>query len=78
MVGAIRCVSEALITWGHGWMDGEPDIARLKPDRYAVNEGSDKPEKRGFCSEHGLAYVVLKRTPQTGLLRQSSTDLRGF
>jgi cytidyltransferase-like protein len=78
MVGAIRYVTQALITSGHGWMDAEPDIARLKPDMYAVNEDGDKPEKRAFCAEHGLAYVVLKRTPRAGLSRRSSTDLRGF
>ena len=78
MVGAIRYVTQALVTSGHGWMDAEPDIARLKPDMYAVNEDGDKPEKRAFCAEHGLAYVVLKRTPKAGLSRRSSTDLRGF
>jgi cytidyltransferase-like protein len=78
MVGAIRYVSQALITSGHGWMDAEPDIARLKPDMYAVNEDGDKPEKRAFCAEHGLEYVVLMRTPKAGLSRRSSTDLRGF
>jgi cytidyltransferase-like protein len=78
MVGAIRYVTQALITSGHGWMDAEPEIARLKPDMYAVNEDGDKPEKRAFCAEHGLAYVVLKRTPKAGLSRRSSTDLRGF
>jgi cytidyltransferase-like protein len=78
MVGAIRYVTQALVTSGHGWMDAEPDIARLKPDMYAVNEDGDKPEKRTFCAEHGLAYVVLKRTPKAGLSRRSSTDLRGF
>jgi cytidyltransferase-like protein len=78
MVGAIRYVTQALVTSGHGWMDAEPDIARLKPDMYAVNEDGDKPEKRAFCAAHGLAYVVLKRTPKAGLSKRSSTDLRGF
>jgi cytidyltransferase-like protein len=78
MVGAIRYVTQALVTSGHGWMDAEPEIARLKPDMYAVNEDGDVPEKRAFCDEHGLTYVVLKRTPKAGLSRRSSTDLRGF
>jgi cytidyltransferase-like protein len=78
MVGAIRYVTQALITSGHGWMDAEPEIERLKPDMYAVNEDGDKPEKRAFCAEHGLEYVVLKRTPKPGLSKRSSTDLRGF
>jgi glycerol-3-phosphate cytidylyltransferase-like family protein len=78
MVGAIRYVKQALITSGMGWMDAEPEIARLKPDIYLVNEDGDKPEKQAFCAAHGLRYVVLKRTPKEGLPRRSSTDLRGF
>jgi cytidyltransferase-like protein len=78
MVQAIRYVKQALISTGHGWMDAEPEIARIKPDMYAVNEDGDKPEKREFCQEHGLEYVVLERTPRDGLPRRVSTDLRGF
>ncbi len=78
MAGAIRFVKQALITSGQGWMDAAPDIERLKPDIYAVNEDGDRPEKRAFCLEHGLQYVVLKRTPKKGLPRRESTVLRGF
>ncbi len=78
MVGSVRTVSQALISSGHGWMDAEPEIERLKPDMYAVNEDGDKPEKRRFCEEHGIRYVVLKRTPKEGLTPRSSTVLRGF
>jgi len=77
-VGAIRYVKQALVSTGMGWMDAEPEIARIKPDVYAVNEDGDKPEKREFCRTHGLDYVVLKRVPKEGLARRSSTDLRGF
>jgi cytidyltransferase-like protein len=78
MIAAIRYVKLALITTGWGWLDAEPEIARLKPDIYLVNEDGDKPEKREYCATHGLQYVVLKRTPKEGLPRRSSTDLRGF
>ncbi len=78
VVQACRYVTQALITSGWGWMDAEPEIARLKPDIYAVNEDGDRPEKRAFCQEHGLEYVVLKRTPKAGLPKRVSTDLRGF
>jgi cytidyltransferase-like protein len=78
MVGAVRYVTQALITSGYGWMDAEPEIERLKPDIYAVNEDGDVPEKRAFCQVHGLEYAVLKRTPKAGLSKRSSTDLRGF
>lgn len=78
MVQSIRYVCQALISSGQGWMDAEPEIARIRPDMYAVNEDGDKPEKRQFCQEHGIEYVVLQRTPKAGLPRRQSTDLRGF
>jgi len=78
VVGSIRTVKQALVSTGHGWMDAEPEIARIKPDIYAVNEDGDKPEKQEFCKAHGIQYVVLKRAPKEGLPRRESTVLRGF
>lgn len=78
MVQSIRYVCQALVSSGQGWMDAEPEIALVRPDMYAVNEDGDKPEKRQFCLEHGIEYVVLKRTPKAGLPRRQSSDLRGF
>ncbi|MFN2161229.1 MAG: cytidyltransferase, partial [Candidatus Promineifilaceae bacterium] len=78
MVQSIRFVKQALVSTGQGWMDAEPEIAVIKPDIYAVNEDGDKPEKRSFCEEHGLEYVVLKRLPKEGLPGRESTALRGF
>jgi cytidyltransferase-like protein len=78
VVQSVRYVTQALISTGQGWMDAEPEIALLQPDMYGVNEDGDKPEKREFCRAHGLEYVVLRRTPRTGLPRRQSTDLRGF
>lgn len=77
MVQAVRFVHQALVSTGDGWMDAEPEIAILKPDIYAVNQDGDKPEKRVFCQEHGLQYVVLKRLPKEGLPARESTVLRG-
>ena len=78
MVQSVRYVRRALISTGHGWMDAEPEIANIRPDMYAVNEDGDEPEKRAFCREHGIQYVVLRRTPKEGLPRRESRDLRGF
>lgn len=78
VVGSIRYVTRALISTGSGWMDAAPQIDQIRPDIYAVNEDGDKPEKRRFCTEHGLEYVVLKRLPKPGLPRRESTHLRGF
>jgi len=78
VVQSIRYVKQALVSTGSGWMDAEPEIARIQPDVYAVNEDGDKPEKRAFCEQHGLEYLVLKRVPKEGLPKRESMALRGF
>jgi cytidyltransferase-like protein len=78
MIGAVRFVHQALVSSGWGWLDAIPEIEKLHPDIYLVNEDGDKPEKRTFCAEQGLEYIVLTRLPRPGLPRRSSTDLRGF
>ena len=78
IVGSIKFVKQALISSGDGWLDADPEIRKLKPDIYAVNEDGDKGGKREYCARMGLEYVVLSRTPAPGLPRRSSTELRGF
>jgi cytidyltransferase-like protein len=78
LAGSIRFVKQAVISTGEGWLDAEPEILRIKPDIYAVNEDGDKPVKRQYCKENGIAYTVLKRLPKPGLPRRESTQLRGF
>lgn len=78
MAASIRYVTQALISTGQGWLDAEPELKRLKPDIYAVNEDGDKPEKQKYCQEHDIEYVVLKRLPKAGLPRRESTVMRGF
>jgi cytidyltransferase-like protein len=78
VVGSIKYVKQALISSGDGWLDADPEIQRLKPDIYAVNEDGDKGGKREYCKKNGIQYLVLKRTPAPGLPKRSSTILRGF
>ena len=78
MVQAVRFVRGAMVASGQGWLDAEPEIRRIRPDIYAVNEDGDRPEKREYCERNGIRYVVLKRTPREGLPRRESTALRGF
>jgi len=63
VVGSIRHVTQALITSGEGWLDADPEIRRLKPDIYAVNEDGDQGGKREYCARLGIEYLVLKRAP---------------
>lgn len=78
LVGSVKYVTHALISSGHGWLDADPEIRRLKPDIYAVNEDGDKGGKREYCAKLGLEYLVLRRSPAPGLPRRSSSELRGF
>jgi cytidyltransferase-like protein len=78
VVSAIRYVKQALISSGTGWLDAEPEIERIKPDIYAVNEDGDRGGKREYCTKNGIEYLVLKRSPAPGLPRRTSTELRGF
>jgi cytidyltransferase-like protein len=77
-VGCVRSVTQALISSGKGWLDAEPEIERLQPQVYAVNEDGDKGSKREFCLQHGIEYLVLKRTPAAGLPARTSTELRAL
>jgi len=75
---SVRHVTQALVSTGEGWLDAEPEILKIKPHIYAVNEDGDRPEKRRYCESHGIEYRVLNRLPKEGLPRRESTDLRGF
>ena len=76
MVKSIRYVKDAFINAGSGIMDFIPTVDALKPDILVVNTDGDKEEKRKFCAERGIEYVVLSRDPHEGLTARSSTDLK--
>jgi len=76
MVKSIRYVKDAYINAGHGIMDFIPTVDVVKPDILVVNEDGGNDEKRRFCEERGIEYVVLQRTPQEGLQARSSTSLK--
>lgn len=76
MVKSIRYVKDAFINAGNGIMDFIPTVEALKPDVLVVNSDGDKEEKRQFCKERGIEYVVLSRDPHEGLAARSSTDLK--
>jgi cytidyltransferase-like protein len=78
VANSIRFVKQALVSTGSGWLDADPEIRRLKPDIFAVNEDGDKGGKREYCEKLGIEYLVLKRTPAPGLPGRTSTGLRGF
>ena len=76
MVKSVRYVTDAYINAGSGIMDFVPTIDIVNPDIFVVNEDGSSDEKRRFCEERGIEYVVLQRTPQEGLEARSSTDIK--
>ena len=76
MVKSIRYVKDAYINAGSGIMDFVPTVDFLKPDILVVNEDGGNEDKRRFCEERGIQFVVLQRVPQKGLQARSSTDLK--
>ena len=57
-------------------MDFVPTALALRPDILVVNSDGGNEDKRRFCEEHGIEYVVLEREPHSGLAPRSSTDLK--
>ncbi|MCQ2188140.1 MAG: adenylyltransferase/cytidyltransferase family protein [Bacteroidales bacterium] len=76
MVKSIRYVKDAFINAGDGIMDFVPTVEALKPDVFVVNYDGSNEDKRRFCEEHGIEYVVLERKPAEGLEARSSTSLK--
>ncbi len=76
MVKAIRYVTDAFINAGSGMMDFIDTVDRVKPDIFVVNSDGGSDEKREFCKERGIEYVVLEREPDAGLQARSTTSLR--
>lgn len=76
MVKSVRYVKDAFINSGSGIMDFAPEVEKLRPDIFIVNEDGSSDEKRKFCEERGIEYVVLKRKPSDGLEVRSSTSLK--
>ena len=76
MVKSIRYVKDAFINAGSGIMDFVPTVDALKPDILVVNADGASEQKRRFCQERGMEYVVLAREPHQGLQARSSTELK--
>ncbi len=76
MVKAIRYVKDAYINQGHGIMDFIPTVKEIQPDVFVVNEDGSNEDKRKFCEDNGIEYIVLRRQPSNGLVARSSTELK--
>ncbi|HEX2920538.1 MAG TPA: adenylyltransferase/cytidyltransferase family protein [Bacteroidales bacterium] len=74
IVASIKYVHEAFISSGSGMLDFEPDMRRINPDIFIVNEDGHTPAKKTLCDQLGVEYIVLKRIPEEGLPARSSSS----
>jgi cytidyltransferase-like protein len=76
MVKAIRYVRDAWVNSGMGVNDFFNDLPDEYIDILIVNDDQDTEEKRKFCLDNQIKYVILQRKPEKGLPVRSSTALR--
>lgn len=73
MLRSLGCVADAFVAGGAGMLDFVPDLERLQPDVFVVNEDGHSAEKEEVCREAGVEYRVLTRTPPGDLQARSSS-----
>lgn len=76
MLESLKTVEKVVINSGSGILDFDPEIRELKPDLLIVNEDGNTMAKEELCRNLGIEYVVMERTPSSGLPSRSSTVLR--
>jgi cytidyltransferase-like protein len=76
MVKAVRHVKDAWVNSGAGLLDFEPELRRLHPDIFFVNEDGHSPDKEKICRELGIEYKISRRIPHAQLPVRSTTALR--
>lgn len=75
MVKSIRYVKDAFINSGTGFLDFLPELRKLKPDLFIVNEDGFSPMKQNICNEIGIQLKILKRAPEAMLPQRSSSSI---
>jgi cytidyltransferase-like protein len=76
IVKSIKYVHDAFIATGVGILDFEPDIKRIKPDIFVVNNDGHTTDKESLCKKLGIEYVILDRIPEPGLPERSSSGTK--
>ncbi len=75
---ALQMVHEVCISTGSGYLDFLPELLRIQPDYFVVNEDGFSDEKKSLCEAHKIELIVLPRIPYSGLPARSTTDLRSI
>jgi cytidyltransferase-like protein len=76
MVQALRYVKQAVVSHGSGILDFIDEFIHIRPDILIVNEDGNLNIKQELCRRYGVDYMVLQRTPRSGLTARSSTAMR--
>jgi cytidyltransferase-like protein len=76
IIEALKFVKACCVNKGSGLIDFLEELKCVAPDYFIVNEDGNTPAKLRLCREHGIKYVVLKRTPRANLPARSTTSLR--
>ena len=76
VVKSIKYVYDAFLASGTGMLDFEPDLIRLKPDIFIVNQEGHTIDKETLCKKMGVEYIVLERIPEPGLPARSSSGTK--
>ena len=64
IVKSIRYVYETCLASGSGMLDFEPELKRIKPDIFVVNQEGHTKDKEDLCKILGVEYIVLERIPE--------------
>jgi cytidyltransferase-like protein len=78
IVQALKYVKDCQISSGSGILDFEQELRAMQPDVFVVNEDGNLPQKKELCAALGIEYIILKRTPNSGLPTRSTTSLRPY
>lgn len=76
LVKSVRYVHDAFLATGMGMLDFEPDLKRVNPDIFLVNNDGHTPDKEKLCNQLGIEYIVLERIPEPGLPARSSSGTK--
>jgi cytidyltransferase-like protein len=76
IVKSIRSVKDAFVGSGSGLLDFEPELKRIRPDRFIVNRDGHAPDKEAMCRGYGVEYILLDRVPESGLPARSSSETK--
>jgi len=76
IVKSIRYVYETCLASGSGMLDFEPELKRIKPDIFVVNQEGHTKDKEDLCKILGVEYIVLERIPEPGLPARSSSETK--